>query len=67
MFKSFKTIGVQRSSQLSETIKESFFTKFAHKVLGEDLIDPGGCTWPDFGRGHAIEASKTYPFLTPIS
>ena len=25
----------------------------------------GGGTWPNFGRGRAIEASKTYPFLIP--
>ena len=29
-------------------------------------IGPGGGTWPDFGRGRAIEVSKTYPFLVPI-
>ena len=26
----------------------------------------GGGTWPAFGRGRAIEVSKTYPFLIPI-
>ena len=35
-------------------------------LMGEAYIHLGGGGCTDFGRGRAIEASKTYPFLIPI-
>ena len=52
--------------QLIKEVNQKHINKALAIWQTADFYSPGGCTRPAFGRGRAIEVSKTYPFLIPI-